>query len=92
LKGKQNSSAFIQKLFRDHNTGLLKFLMRKLSDPEEAADVAQSAYQKMMVMSDPDKLDNPKGYLIYQTAINLAIDRIRCAESAHLGPFSPIIL
>ena len=76
LKSKQASDLFIQKLFKDHNTGLLKFLTRKLADPEEAEDIAQTAYEKMLGVSEPEKLDNVKSYL-YQTAVNLAIDRMR---------------
>ena len=76
LKTKPASNEFVQKLFREHNTNLLKFLNRKLADPEEAADVAQAAYEKMMGVSGIENLENAKSYL-YQTALNLAIDRMR---------------
>lgn len=76
LKSKQASNLFIQKLFKDHNTGLLKFLTRKLSDPQEAEDVAQTAYEKMIGVNEAENLENVKSYL-YQTALNLAIDRMR---------------
>jgi len=85
LNVKQNSASFINKLFHDHNSGLVRFLTHKLSDPEEAADVAQTAYQKLMTVENPERLENAKGYL-YQTAMNLAIDRIRTAKhrASHL--------
>ena len=75
----QESREFIRDLFREHNTSLLKFLTRKLSNPDEAADVAQSAFQKMLLVGEPERLENAKSYL-YQTAMNLAIDRIRKAQ------------
>lgn len=76
MKSKQATNSFVQKLFRDHNKGLLKFLTKKLSDPEEAADVAQTAYEKMIGVDGAENLENVKSYL-YQTALNLAIDRMR---------------
>ncbi len=79
MNSDQQSREFIKDLFREHNTNLLKFLTHKLSNPDEAADVAQSAFQKMLTVGEPERLENAKSYL-YQTAMNLAIDRIRKAQ------------
>ena len=76
MKTKPASNVFVQKLFNDHHKGLLKFLNTKLNSPEEAEDVAQSAYEKMIGVERLEKLENVKSYL-YQTALNLAIDRMR---------------
>lgn len=82
LTGKQNTHLFIQKLFREHNTGLLKFLSRKTGDPEEAQDIAQTAYEKLIGVEAVEGLENAKSYL-YQTALNLAIDRMRRQQRAN---------
>ena len=79
LSTDQESQKFIRDLFREHNAALLKFLTHKLSNPDEAADVAQSAFQKMLSVTEPERLENAKSYL-YQTAMNLAIDRIRKSQ------------
>jgi RNA polymerase sigma factor (sigma-70 family) len=70
------TTMFIQTLFREQNAGLRRFVASRLSDVNEAEDVAQEAFHNMMRVDEPEKLDNPKAYL-YQTAANLALNRIR---------------
>lgn len=75
MKAKK-SVQFLQGLFRDHNTSLLRFLTRRLSDPDDAEDIAQDAYHNLLRMETPEKLENARAYL-FQTAANLALNRIR---------------
>lgn len=75
MKAKK-SVQFLQGLFRDHNTSLLRFLTRRLSDPDDAEDIAQDAYHNLLRMETPENLENARAYL-FQTAANLALNRIR---------------
>jgi RNA polymerase sigma-70 factor (ECF subfamily) len=66
----------IERLFREHNESLLHFLAARLGSQQEAKEVAQEAYVRLL------KLDAPgaRSYLqslLFKTASNLAIDRIR---------------
>ena len=70
------TTLFIQTLFREQHTGLKRFVASRLSDDNDAEDVAQEAFHNMMRVDEPEALDNPKAYL-YQTAANLALNRIR---------------
>lgn len=70
------SVQFLQSMFRDHNAALLRFLTRRLSNPDEAEDIAQDAYHNLMRLDSPEDLENAKAYL-FQTAANLALNRIR---------------
>jgi RNA polymerase sigma factor (sigma-70 family) len=55
---------------------LLKFLTARFKDREDAADVAQEAWLRLHRLEHPEALENPKAFL-FQTASNLAIDRMR---------------
>lgn len=71
-----NSESFLQDMFKQHNAALMRFLKRKLSNHEDALEVAQDAYQKMLGHEEPEKLENARAYL-FQIASNIAIDRLR---------------
>ncbi|NIB43892.1 sigma-70 family RNA polymerase sigma factor [Pseudomaricurvus alkylphenolicus] len=66
----------LQSMFQDHNSSLLRFLTRRLSDPHEAEDIAQDAYHNLLRMDAPEELENARAYL-FQTAANLAQNRMR---------------
>ena len=55
---------------------LVRFLSRRLSDAEEARDIAQDALYNMMQVKDAEHLEHARAYL-FQTAANLALNRIR---------------
>lgn len=66
----------IEQLARDHHAGLIRFLVARLHSLDEANEVAQDAYIRLLNLRDPGAL----GYLqalLYRTAQNLVIDRIR---------------
>ncbi|TQV84005.1 sigma-70 family RNA polymerase sigma factor [Exilibacterium tricleocarpae] len=73
---KTKSVTFLQSMFREHNTSLLRFLTAKLADPHEAEDIAQDAYHNMLRVKQPEQLENARAYL-FQTAANLALNRLR---------------
>ena len=66
----------IAQLFRDHNRSLIRFLMNRLRSREEAADVAQEAYARMLQLDAPGTICNLRAFL-FKTAANIAIDRLR---------------
>ena len=73
---KTKSMTFLQSMFREHNTSLLRFLTAKLADPHEAEDIAQDTYHNMLRVEAPENLENARAYL-FQTAANLALNRLR---------------
>lgn len=65
----------VERLFREHNASLIRYLRVRLP-PEEAKEVAQEAYVKMLGLHDPDRVNFLVAYL-YRTASNLAKNRIK---------------
>lgn len=65
----------VRQLFREHNRALVKFLLTRLSS-EDALDVAQEAYVRLLQLDEPGAIGFLRGYL-FRIAANLSIDRIR---------------
>jgi RNA polymerase sigma factor (sigma-70 family) len=72
----ENHSRVIAELFRAHNAALVSFLAARLHDAQDARDVAQEAYVRLLQLDTPGALSFLRGYL-FKIAENLAIDRIR---------------
>lgn len=70
----------IGQLFRDHNRALIRFLMNRLRSSEEAADVAQEAYARMLQLDSPGTISYLRAFL-FKTAANIAIDRLRSRKA-----------
>ncbi|MBL8268727.1 RNA polymerase sigma factor [Steroidobacter sp.] len=66
----------VARLFREHNEALLRFLSERLSSHHEAKEVAQEAYVKLLNLDRPWGLSYQRA-LLFKTASNLAIDRLR---------------
>lgn len=71
-----DKTAFIAALFESQGTALVKFLAARYADPETAREVAQEAWLRIYRMDQPERLQNAKAFL-FQTAANLAVDRLR---------------
>lgn len=69
-------SETITRLFHEHNQSLVRFLAAKLSSEQEARDVAQEAYVRMLNLDTPEVVSHSRAYL-FKIAANLAIDRLR---------------
>jgi RNA polymerase sigma factor (sigma-70 family) len=65
----------VHQLFHDHNRALVKFLLTRLSS-EEALDVAQEAYVRLLQLNEPGAIGFLRGYL-FRIAANLSVDRVR---------------
>jgi RNA polymerase sigma factor (sigma-70 family) len=73
-------AAAIERLFREHNQTLLRFLVAKLQSQQEAKDIAQEAYVRLLKLDAPDAVSYLRAFL-FKTAANLAIDRLRSRQS-----------
>jgi RNA polymerase sigma factor (sigma-70 family) len=63
-------------LFREHNDTLVRFLTSRLRSPQEAREVAQEAYVRVLSLDTPGAVSFLRAFL-FKTASNIAIDRIR---------------
>lgn len=66
----------VERLFRDHNDSLLRFLTLRLQSRHEALEVAQEAYVRLLQLERTDVSGFMRPYL-FRIAGNLAIDRLR---------------
>jgi RNA polymerase sigma-70 factor (ECF subfamily) len=63
-------------LFREHNRALTNFLLSRLRNEEEAKEVAQEAYVRLLQLHEPVATSFLRWYL-FKIAKDLAIDRHR---------------
>ncbi len=75
-------TATIARLFREHNDALLKFLAARLRSQQEAKEIAQEAYVKLLNLDRPHGISFQRAFL-FKTAANLAIDRLRHRQRRH---------
>ncbi len=66
----------VERLFRDHNDSLIRFLTLRLQSRHEAREVAQEAYVRLLQLENADVASFVRAYL-FRIAGNLAIDRLR---------------
>lgn len=66
----------VNQLFRQHNRALVSFLLARLRSEQEARDVAQEAYVRLLQLDRPGAISFLRGYL-FRIAANLSIDRLR---------------
>ena len=66
----------LSRLFEEHNQRLIGFLRTRLQSEQEAREVAQESYARLLNLGQPETLGFLRAYL-FKTAANLAIDRIR---------------
>lgn len=74
--GDQGHSRALSSLFEEHNRTLQSFLMARLGNEQEAREVAQEAYVRLLQLHQPGTVSFLRAYL-FKTAANLAVDRIR---------------
>lgn len=74
--GDQGHSRALSSLFEEHNRTLQSFLMARLGNEQEAREVAQEAYVRLLQLHHPGTVSFLRAYL-FKTAANLAVDRIR---------------
>ncbi len=72
----QQRALEVERLFRDHNDSLVRFLTLRLRSRNEAREVAQEAYVRLLQLERTDVTGFLRAYL-FRIAGNLAIDRLR---------------
>jgi RNA polymerase sigma factor (sigma-70 family) len=70
------ASAAVSQLFREHNRTLVGYLTGRLRSRQEASEVAQEAYIRLLQLQGPVSPSVLRAYL-FKTATNIAIDRLR---------------
>lgn len=68
--------SMLSELFEQHNQRLVGFLQTRLQSVQEAKEVAQESYARLLNLDQPETLSFLRAYL-FKTAANLAIDRLR---------------
>jgi RNA polymerase sigma-70 factor (ECF subfamily) len=66
----------VSELFREHNRMLVGYLRSRLGSEQEAKEVAQEAYVRVLQLHEPGAPGLLRAYL-FKTAANLAVDRLR---------------
>jgi RNA polymerase sigma factor (sigma-70 family) len=71
-----SSAIDVERLFREHNAALLRFIAAKIGSEQEAREIAQEAYVHLLQLNHPAAVSFLRAFL-FKTAANLAIDRLR---------------
>lgn len=69
-------SEALAEIARDHHSALVRFLALRTGSSEDAKEIVQEAYVKMLTLDRPGTISVVAGYL-WRVAVNLAIDRKR---------------
>jgi RNA polymerase sigma factor (sigma-70 family) len=78
----ESTAAAVSELFREHNRVLVRYLTSRLRSEQEAKEVAQEAYVRLLQLQDPGTPGLLRAYL-FKIATNLAIDRLRHRKVRH---------
>lgn len=70
----------VAELFRAHNKALVRFLVLRLQSVQEAREVAQEAYVRLLQLDKPALGSFMRAYL-FRIASNIAVDRLRRRNS-----------
>ena len=63
-------------LYEEHNSALIRFLSVRLHSEQEAREIAQEAYVKLLGLDEPESVNHFRAYL-FRVAANLATDRLK---------------
>jgi RNA polymerase sigma factor (sigma-70 family) len=86
-----STSSAVSQLFRDHNRMLVGYLTSRLRSEQEAKEVAQEAYVRLLQLQHPGTPSLLRAYL-FKTATNLAIDRLRHRRVQHQAKEQPELI
>jgi RNA polymerase sigma-70 factor (ECF subfamily) len=84
----ESTAGAVSLLFSDHNRMLVGYLTRRLGSEQEAKEVAQEAYVRLLQLQNPGTPSLMRAYL-FKTATNLAIDRLRHRRVQHQAEEQP---
>lgn len=74
--GGESRATVVERLFREHNEALIRFLRGRVGSQNEAREVAQEAYVRLLSLDQPGAVSYLRAFL-FKTAANIAIDRRR---------------
>lgn len=77
----EDRAAQIASIFREHNRILVGFLVSRLHNEQEAMEVAQEAYVKVLQLEPKSGAVSYLRSYLFRTAENLAVDRMRQRHS-----------
>src|SRR3981189_1219944 len=72
----ESRATVVERLFREHNEALIRFLRGRVGSHHEAREVAQEAYVRLLSLDQPGAVSFLRAFL-FKTAANIAIDRRR---------------
>ena len=81
LEGAAARADLMARLFQEHNESLIRFLTMRRRSRQEAHEVAQEAYVRLLSLHEPGAVSYVRAFL-FKTAANLAVDRLR-REQVH---------
>lgn len=74
--GHDDRAASVERLFKEHNRSLVSYLALRLRSVQEAKEVAQEAYVRILQLDRPGTESFLRN-LLFRVGSNLAIDRLR---------------
>jgi RNA polymerase sigma factor (sigma-70 family) len=80
----ESRAAVVERLFREHNEALIRFLRGRVGSHNEALEVAQEAYVRLLSLDQPGAVSYLRAFL-FKTAANIAIDRRRRIQNFDKG-------
>lgn len=79
----------IEAVIRSHHDALIRFLRKRLRTPDDASDVAQETYIRMMQYDGSRHIQSPSS-MLYRIAINVANDLGRSEQVRRAGDQLPL--
>lgn len=79
-----NQALSVKNVISSHHSSLIRFLQQRLRVPEDAVDVAQEAYIRMMQFEGSKAIQSPSS-LLFRIAINIANDLGRAGKVRHIA-------
>ena len=70
---RRQRAELVERLFREHNDALIRFLVARLRSYQDARDVAQESYVRLLSLDEPGAVSYLRAFL-FKTAANLATD------------------
>ena len=77
--GGESYEDHVSRLFEEHNQNLLRFVTARLHSHQEAKEIAQEAYVRLLDLDQPNTVSYLRAYL-FRIAANLVIDRLKQRE------------
>jgi RNA polymerase sigma-70 factor (ECF subfamily) len=81
LEAGEGGDAFFRRLSETYRQPLLRYFQRRVRTREEAEDLTQEVFLRLLRRPDAESIENAEAFL-FQTAVNLLRDRARRGKTA----------